>query len=294
MVHAQGADHLAVLRGRPYQGADLGFPEHGGEEEEHGRAGEDEEQVVGRIASPEHFHGPAEPGRLHSEDVVAAEGDYHQVRDDEHGREGGDELVEFRRTVHATKDKDLENDANNSDRQGGDYDAAPEAQRGVERGNEARDQRGCEVGSQHVERAVREVDDPGDAEDQRQTARSDEQRGRGSQPVQRLNHQERCVQYRLSMRRFPSAGFASAMPANRDLRFLNNTTYGRKASYYDNLKSVGPGFRTAHLRQVNHLNHCGHSRRSCTSTASLQPSRTIDTFMDFIIIVMVTFLLYPE
>ena len=67
--------------------------------------------------------------------------------------------------------------------------AAPEA-RARWRRRERGDQRPGDIGAQHVERAMREVHDPRDAEDDRQPGRDEEQRGRARQPVQRLDEEE--------------------------------------------------------------------------------------------------------
>ena len=78
--------------------------------------------------------------------------------------------------------------ADDADQQRRQHHAAPEAERA--RRPEARHQRPGDVGAQHVERAVREVHDPRDAEDDRQPRGDEEQRGRARQPVQGLDEDE--------------------------------------------------------------------------------------------------------
>ena len=55
---------------------------------------------------------------------------------------------------------------------------------------QARDQLTAKIGAQHVERAVREIDDARDAEHDRQSGGDDEQRRGARQPVQRLHEEE--------------------------------------------------------------------------------------------------------
>ena len=50
-----------------------------------------------------------------------------------------------------------------------------------------------DIDAEHVERAMREIDDARDAEDQRQPGRHHEQRGRAGQPVERLDREARQI-----------------------------------------------------------------------------------------------------
>ena len=62
-----------------------------------------------------------------------------------------------------------------------------------------------EVGAQHVERAVREIDDARDAEHDRQSGGDDEQRGRAGQPVQRLHEEEGEIGHAIALASDPSS-----------------------------------------------------------------------------------------
>ena len=78
-------------------------------------------------------------------------------------------------------------------------DAAPEAERTADPGGEAVG----DVGPQHIEGPVRDIDDAGDAEDQRQAGGDKEQPGGGGEPVERLEQEcaEGHDEHRLSPRR---------------------------------------------------------------------------------------------
>jgi len=64
-------------------------------------------------------------------------------------------------------------------------DAAPEAERAAHLGGESRG----EIEPQHVERAVGDIDDAGDAENERQPGAHEKQARRRSEPVERLKEE---------------------------------------------------------------------------------------------------------
>src|SRR5262249_43967403 len=67
----------------------------------------------------------------------------------------------------------------------GSDDAAPKAERPAHLGGEARG----EIKPQHVERAVGDVDDAGDAENERQPGAHEKQARGGGEPVERLKEE---------------------------------------------------------------------------------------------------------
>jgi hypothetical protein len=181
-------DHLAVLRRRAHQRAPARLAEQDEEQAEHDRPDGDQEQLVGGEAVAEQDDEAPEPRRAGAELVLRAPDRERDVLDHQHYPEGGEELEQLRGLVDVPEDDDLDRDAQEPDPESGEGDAAPEAQ-GVGRA-ESVDERPGEVGAQHVEGAVREVHDPGDAEDDRQAGRDQEQgRGRG-EAVQGLGEDE--------------------------------------------------------------------------------------------------------
>ncbi len=101
----------------------------------------------------------------------------------QHQREGGQQLEQLGRAVDAPQQQHLDQRAEHADRQRRQQQRRPEAQARAQ----LVDQRVGDVDAQHVERAMREVDDAGDAEDQRQARRHQEQRRRAGQPVEQLD-----------------------------------------------------------------------------------------------------------
>ena len=93
-----------------------------------------------------------------------------------------DQLQEFRCIVERLEQSPLHRCAERRNGNGGDEHAFPESRRAAERiQGRVRD-----VRAEHVQRAVREIDDPRDAEDERQTGRDDEQRGGSGEPRDEL------------------------------------------------------------------------------------------------------------
>ena len=135
-----------------------------------------------RLAQDLDRHGEA--GRARTDQVLRAPDEQRDVLDHQHDGEGREQLEQFRRLVDAPQNQHLDQHADQPDRERRQDDRAPEAE-GVRPSASIR--RVGAVEAQHVERAVREIDDPRHAEDQRQAGRHQEQRRRGGQPVQELD-----------------------------------------------------------------------------------------------------------
>ena len=190
LVHAEGADHLAILRGGAHEQAPARLRQHQPEQAEHDRADDDREQVVAREALAEDADGAGHARCARAEDVVGTPGPQGGIADDQHERERGQQLVELGRAVEAAQDRHLDHGAERRHRQRGDQHAGPEPEctgQAGERGGE-RDRR---VQAQHEERAVREIDDARHAEDERETARDEEQCRRGGQTREDLEGDRR-------------------------------------------------------------------------------------------------------
>jgi hypothetical protein len=97
----------------------------------------------------------------------------HGVLHDQRNAEGRQQLEDLRRGVDPPQHDEFDHHPDRGHRKRRDEEAAKERQR-------RRRQRGRhsdrDVGAEHVERAVREIDDPRDAEDQRQPCADEEQR----------------------------------------------------------------------------------------------------------------------
>jgi len=185
LVDAERADHLAVLRGGAHQRAEARAREQQPHEAEHQRADDDQEQVVGRKLAPEDFDRALQARRARAEQFVRAPEPQHRVLDDQHQREGGQQLEQLGRLVDAAQQQHLDERTQHAHRERGDQQRRPEAHARAE----LLDQRVRDVDAHHEKRSMGEVDDARHAEDQREAGRHQEQRRRAGQPVEQLNNE---------------------------------------------------------------------------------------------------------
>ena len=182
LIDAKRADHVAILGRRAHQAAETRAREHCVQHDENGRRDDDQESVVARHAATEHFDGAAQARGARPEQIFRSPQPQRRIVDDENQREGGKELKQLRRDVDAAQQHDLDQRAENADDKRCGDDAAPEADRAAHR----RRQRNGDIGAQHVERAMRDIDDAGDAEDQGKSGGDKKQAGRRGQTVDGL------------------------------------------------------------------------------------------------------------
>ena len=151
------------------------------------------EQIVARQLAAEHFDGAAQAGRARAEQIFRAPKVERGVVDDQYQREGGKQLEQFGRAVNSSQEHDLDQRADAADDDGGRNDTAPEAERAGDLGGEGIG----DIGPQHIEGPVRDIDDAGDAEDQRQAGGDEEQAGGAGESVEGLK--EECVERHLML-----------------------------------------------------------------------------------------------
>ena len=173
LVDAQRADHLAVLRRRAHQRAPARAGQRQPQAQQHQRRDDDQRQVVLRHTPAHDLDRAREARRARADQLLGPPDRQRGVLDHQHDGEGGEQLEQFGGAIDAAQDADLEQRAQHSDDKARDDDGAPEPER---RAAEELHRRIGDVESQHVERAVREVDDARDAEDQRQAGGHHEQR----------------------------------------------------------------------------------------------------------------------
>jgi hypothetical protein len=115
-----------------------------------------------------------------------------RVADDENDGERGRQLHEFGRIVEPLQEQDFEQRTDQRDGECCQEEPEPERQRAAAHdAGEHVPELIRAVRAQHVQRAVREIDDARDAEDQRQAGRDEEQRRRGGQAVEELQKEGR-------------------------------------------------------------------------------------------------------
>ncbi len=135
-------------------------------------------------------------------------------------------LVEMVAVVEKAHHQPLEDDSEDEGDGNAGGDAEPETR------DDARE-RECEVRAEHVEAAVREVDDPHDAEDEGQAARDEEEQQPVLHRVQDLDEKDRrfhdgrpaILFQAVSLQ--PRAGSSSAFQATAMYLFCSPTTWRR-------------------------------------------------------------------
>ena len=186
LVDAERRHHLAVLRGGPHEDAEPGAVEQQIDQAEDERAEPDEEQIVGRDHLAEDVDRALQARRPRADEVVRPPDDDGEVLDDQRHAERGEQLEQVGRAVDAAQQRHLDQRADQRHDQRSAHETAPEAERAVE----PLGQRVGHIGAEHVEGAVGEVHDAGDAEDDRQPAGDEEQRRRAGEAGQELGEEE--------------------------------------------------------------------------------------------------------
>src|SRR5206468_3600284 len=95
---------------------------------------------------------------------------------------GGKKLEQIRRLVNAAQQQYLDERAQRGHEEPGGENAAPKAETSAHLEGKGR----REIQPQHVQRAVGDVDDAGDAKDERQAGAHEKQARRGGEAVERL------------------------------------------------------------------------------------------------------------
>ncbi len=119
---------------------------------------------------------PRQARRARAEQVLRPPDPQRRVVDDEHQREGGEQLEQFRRAIDPPQQQDLDRRADQR------RPAMRSATMPPQKPSGAADLGGDgvgDIGPEHIEGPVRDIDDAGDAEDQRQPGRHEEQAGGG-------------------------------------------------------------------------------------------------------------------
>ncbi len=142
--------------------------------------------------------------RARAQEILRPPPPEHRVAHDERHRKRGQQLEEFGGCIDPAQHRHLDQRTHCRSEDCGHRHAPPEAQRGAS--PEPLDAAVREVDAQHVQRAMGEVDDARDAEDQRQPHGHQEERRRARQPVQELDEQAvpgHCITRRAaSLHRF--------------------------------------------------------------------------------------------
>ena len=186
LVDAERRHHVAVLGRCAHQRPPARAREQQMQADEHdGPDDEQEEVVLGELAA-EDLHRAAQARGARPEQVFHAPERRHDVAQQQHQRERRQQLEQLGGVIDAAQERDLYQCSQQRERRRRGEHAAPEAEHPAQ----ARGAGIGDVGAQHVQRAVRHVDDARDAENQRQPRRQEKQRRGVRQAVQGLERQD--------------------------------------------------------------------------------------------------------
>ena len=183
LIDAQRRHHVAVLGRGAHQHAPSRALEHQPENAEHDGPEHDQEQVVARDVLAKETDRALEPRRTRADQVARSPSPHHEVFNHQREAEGREQLEQLRRMIDPPQQDHLDDHADDRDDQRRGNDAAPEA----ERAGEALGQRESDVGTEHIEGAVGEIDDPRHAKNDRQARRDKKQRRRAGKAGQELD-----------------------------------------------------------------------------------------------------------
>ena len=135
---------------------------------------------------PTHFHRPGKPWRARREEILRPPDQQHEILHNQRRAESREKLEQFRRTIDAAQQQDLEQCAEQPDKNRGQSHPAPEP----ERSRESIRQRKGEIGAEHEECAVGEVHNARHAEDERKAGGHEKQRSGARKSREKLNDEE--------------------------------------------------------------------------------------------------------
>jgi hypothetical protein len=179
LVDAERAHHLTVLRGCAHQPTEAGLGQRQMQHPQYEGADENQEDIVSGQPAAEHLDGAGQAWRARAKQILRTPDPQRRVVDNEHQRESSEQLKQLRRAINPPQQKDLDRSADQGHQQCGQNNAAPEADGTADLGGDAVG----DIGPDHIEGPVSDIDDPGDAENQRQPGRHEEQAGGGRQAV---------------------------------------------------------------------------------------------------------------
>ena len=164
LVDPERGDHLAILRRRAHQRAEARAGQRQPHRTQHDRAGSDQHEVIGREVAPKNADGAREARGARPEELLRPPCPEHGVLHDENDGKGRKQLTQLRCLVDAPHEQDFDCGAGQPDRNRGNQERRPEP------GARAKQRRQGigQIDAQHVEGAMREIDDARDPENQRQ------------------------------------------------------------------------------------------------------------------------------
>ncbi len=164
LVDTERAEHLTILRRRAHQRAPTCTRECVPQQEQHQRTDHDQRDIVGGQRMAEQRDRTGQMRRTRSEQILRTPDPQRGITENQHQREGGKQMEQLGRLINPPQHDDFNQRAQHRDEQRSGQHRQPEAARAVTitTRNAVR-----HIDAEHIERAVRKVDDARHAEDQR-------------------------------------------------------------------------------------------------------------------------------
>ena len=189
LIDPKCGDHLPILGRRPHQHPPPGFLEQQVQRPQHQGPKDDQNELVLGKALAEDLDRAGQARRPRADQVLGPPDHDHQLTDDQDHTEGRQQLEQLGRLIDAPEQQYLDPGADQADHKRGQQERRPEAERRAATAEPAGEGH-RQIGAEHVERAVSEIDDPGHAKDDRQAAGNQKQRRRRGEAVEELDDQE--------------------------------------------------------------------------------------------------------
>ena len=162
LIDAERAHHFAILRSGAHKSAETRAGKREMQRQQHQWAHHDQEHIVCRQSPAQHLDRAAQARRARAEQIFGTPQPKCRVTDDQHQREGREQLEQFGCAIDPPQQHDLDQHADGGDdKSRRDY-ASPKPERPTDVGSE----RIRSVGPQHVQGPMRDVDDARNTENQ--------------------------------------------------------------------------------------------------------------------------------
>ena len=183
LVDAQCRHHVAILSRRPDQHTPTRALKDEPQGCEHERTEAYQKQVVGRGILTEKVDRAFKSGCTPAQKITRSPDQHDQIFDHQRQAEGRQQLKQFRDMIYPAQQHHFDQHADRCNDERRRQNTRPESKRV----RKSFGQREGDISAQHVERAMGEIDDPGHAENDRQSRGHEKQRGRARKTGQELN-----------------------------------------------------------------------------------------------------------
>ena len=183
LIDTERRHHVAILRRGADQNAPARALEQQPQQSEHDRTEHNQEQVIGRNILAEKINRALESRRAATQEIARPPDQDDEILDHQGQAERRQQLKQLRRVIDSPQQHHLDQHADHGHDQRRGNDPAPKA----DRAGKSLGQRERHIGAEHVEGAMREIDDPRHAEDDRQARRHQKQRRGAGKTGQELD-----------------------------------------------------------------------------------------------------------